>query len=44
MLTLTKGEKFMEAEIFTVSERDRIIAWWTEPFFFFPYVYFQFHT
>lgn len=30
---------------FTVEERDRIIAWWTEKdFFFFPYVYFQFHT
>jgi integrase len=30
---------------FTVEERDRIIKWWADnDFFFFPYVFFQFHT
>jgi integrase len=30
---------------YTVEERDRILKWWEEnDFFFFPYVYFQFHT
>ncbi len=30
---------------FTAYERDRILGWWKEhDFFFYPYVYFQFHT
>ena len=30
---------------FTFEQRDRIIQWWAEKdFFFYPYVYFQFHT
>lgn len=30
---------------FTIEERDRIIKWWAEnDFFFYPYVYYQFHT
>jgi integrase len=30
---------------FTVEQRDRIIKWWAEnDFFFYPYVFFQFHT
>lgn len=30
---------------FTTLERDRIIAWWVEhDFYFYPYVYWQFHT
>jgi len=30
---------------FTIDERDKIVQWWAEhDFFFYPYVFFQFHT
>jgi len=30
---------------FTIEERDKILNWWAEhDFFFYPYVFFQFHT